>query len=92
MSKVSTGVSVELARLRERIERLEAEVRAFKQAIHGKFDSEAVPWWQAIAGIFDGDLFFEQAALEGRKWRESQHPKARAKAKSPKVKAKRADS
>ena len=91
MTTVLTGASVgEIAQLRQRVDQLEAEIHELKQTLHAKSDSEAKPWWQAIAGKYDGDPFFEQMVIEGRKWRESQRPKARPK--SPKVRVKRARS
>ena len=91
MTTVSTGASVgEIAQLRQRVDQMEAEIRELKQALRARSDSEAKPWWEAIAGKYDGDPFFEQMVVEGRKWRESQRPKARAK--SSKVRTKRARS
>jgi hypothetical protein len=79
--------SPELDRLWQRLMRLEAEVHELKTILRSKSQSE--PWWQAIAGKFDGDPFFEQMVIEGRKWRQSQRPKVRAKGNCSKARAKR---
>lgn len=80
MTTVSTTVSAEeIVELRRRLDQLAAEVCELRQTLRAYSDPGAKPWWQAVAGIFDGDPFFEQVVAEGRKWRESQRPKARAK-------------
>jgi cell division septum initiation protein DivIVA len=91
MTTMAAGVSaLEITKLQQRVEQLEAEVRELKQTLNAKSQSEMKPGWKSVIGIFDGDPFFEQMVAEGRKWREAQRPTARAK--SPKVRAKRARS
>jgi hypothetical protein len=66
--------------LETRVAALEAEVSRLKARM-----DEAVPpkkpWWEQIAGTFEGDPYYKEAMRLGRKYRESLRPKPRAKKK-----------
>jgi hypothetical protein len=62
----------------KRLAALEAEVELLKARIQEK-EQPKKPWWQEIAGTFEGDPHFKEAMELGRKYRESLRPKARKK-------------
>jgi hypothetical protein len=69
--------------LEDRVTALEAEVARLRARIE-KDPTPEVPWWEKWVGAFRGDPHFEEAMKLGRKWRESQRPKARKKTKKSK--------
>jgi hypothetical protein len=67
-------------KLEKRVAALEAELAILKARINEK-EKPTKPWWEEIAGSFEGDPYFEEAMKLGRKYRESQRPKPKKKAK-----------
>jgi hypothetical protein len=68
--------------IQQRLTALEAEVAALKKQLNGGKDDR--PWWQQIAGAFQGDEAFLEAMKLGREYRESLRPKPKAKKRKPK--------
>lgn len=68
--------------MEQRLAALEAEVAALKKQVSGGKDDR--PWWQRIAGAFQGDKAFLEAMKLGRDYRESLRPKPKAKKRKPK--------
>ena len=66
--------------LENRVVALEAEVARLKARLDEKAPGE-IPWWERIAGTFEGDPYYAEAARLGRKYRESLRPKPRTKKK-----------
>jgi hypothetical protein len=75
----AVGNSKEIAELRLRVDQLAQEVSQLQQKLRADGKKENKPWWETVIGLFDNDPIFEQAVAEGRKWRESQRPKLRAR-------------
>lgn len=73
---------MEARNLEARVASLEAEVARLRDKIESKEGSESPePWWKKIAGAFEGDPYFAEAARLGREYRESLRPKPRKKSK-----------
>ena len=69
--------------LEKRVATLEAEVAKLKAKIQTPRD-DSLPWWERIAGSFEGDPLYEEAMRLGREWRESFRPnKPRHRKKQP---------
>ncbi|MGA7496387.1 MAG: hypothetical protein WBX00_06615 [Isosphaeraceae bacterium] len=68
--------------LEKRVATLEAEVAKLKVKIQTPKDDN-LPWWERIAGSFEGDPLYEEAMRLGREWRESFRPKPRHRKKQP---------
>jgi len=66
--------------LESRVASLEAEVARLKAKL-GDNKSEEGPWWRQIAGTFEGDPYYAEAARLGREYRDSTRPKKRRKKK-----------
>jgi hypothetical protein len=61
-----TALEAEVARLRDRLEKVDAQREAVNQS---------EPWWRKIAGTFEGDPIYAEAMRLGRQYRESLRPK-----------------
>lgn len=68
-----SAVSVE-----ERLAALEQEVARLRSKVEAK-ENGSKPWWQQIAGTFEGDPYYAEAMRLGREYRESLRPKKRKK-------------
>jgi len=68
--------------LEKRVATLEAEVAKLKLKIQTPNDDN-LPWWERIAGSFEGDPLYAEAMRLGREWRESFRPKPRHHKKQP---------
>ncbi len=67
--------------LENRVSALEDEVARLKaKLITARRDDQ--PWWERIAGSFEGDPLYEEAMRLGREWRESFRPKASRRKKA----------
>ena len=62
--------------LEKRVAALEAEVAKLKATIKTPTEANDLPWWERIAGSFEGDPLYEEAMRLGREWRESFRPKS----------------
>jgi hypothetical protein len=71
------AISQEIADLRRRVDELSAEMAQLKRAVGTNGATKKRPWWELIAGQFDGDPLFAEIVKEGRAWRESQRPQKR---------------
>lgn len=61
--------------LEERVATLENEIAKLKStASNSNRHADDVPWWEAIAGVFENDPHFEEAMRLGREYRLSQGP------------------
>jgi hypothetical protein len=67
--------------LEKRVAALEAEVTKLKARAQVPRDSN-LPWWERIAGSFEGDPLYEEAMRLGREWRDSFRPKPRPRKKN----------
>lgn len=56
------------ANLEKRVEALERELRSLKSALRKK---SRQPWWDRLAGTFEGDPIFDEIVEAGRKYRKS---------------------
>jgi hypothetical protein len=75
------------ARLEQRVAALEAEVASLKAKVETPAASKDLPWWERIAGSFEGDPLYEEAMRLGREWRESFRPKPSRRKKHPYARA-----
>jgi hypothetical protein len=69
--------------LEQRVATLEAEVAKLKARIETPTAVKDLPWWERIAGSFEGDPLYEEAMRLGREWRESYRPKPARRKKQP---------
>ncbi|MCA9185428.1 MAG: hypothetical protein R3E01_06915 [Pirellulaceae bacterium] len=58
--------------LQQRIEAIERELAQLKARLD-KMDPSK-PWWERIAGSFEGDAVYQKAMKLGRKYRKSLRP------------------
>ncbi len=58
------------AQLEKRLAALEAEFAKLKSKVEGADVDK--PWWERIAGTFQGDSVYEKAMKLGRQYRQSQ--------------------
>jgi len=65
--------------LAQRVTALEAEVSHLKNQLVALAVDK--PWWEQIAGTFADDSIYDEAMRLGRKYRESQRPKATTRQK-----------
>lgn len=63
--------------LERRLAAVEADLAKLKSQRPGAQAVSPDHWWQKIHGTFENDEAFQEAMRLGRKWRESQRPKAR---------------
>lgn len=56
--------------LEARVATLEAELAQVKQMLSGVLQKK-VPWWLRVAGSFENDPTFDEAARLGQEWRKS---------------------
>jgi hypothetical protein len=68
------------ADLEKRVKALEDEVARLRVKVESS-ESDCIPWWKQISGIFADDPAFEEAMRLGREWRESFRPKPLRKKK-----------
>ena len=71
------GAQMTLAQLKSRIDALEREVEQLKGQRQAPARNKE--WLDQIWGTFADDPLFDEAMKLGRKWRNSQRPKRRAK-------------
>lgn len=64
------------AQLEQRVVNLEQELSRLKRALAKTQKSEALPWWEQIAGAFANDPIYDEAMRLGREYRESLRPKS----------------
>ena len=69
--------------LEQRVAALEAEVASLKARFETPTAAKELPWWERIAGSFEGDPLYEEAMRLGREWRESFRPKSARRKKQP---------
>ena len=68
--------------IESRLAALEAEVARLRAKVEQQSEAKQ-PWWEAIAGTFEGDPIYGEAMRLGREWRESFRPKGRKGRKRP---------
>ena len=56
--------------LEARVAALETELAQMKQMLSG-FLQKQTPWWLKVAGSFENDPTFDEAARLGQEWRKS---------------------
>jgi len=61
--------------LKERLERLEADVQEIKTLLHAQQPKE--PWWKSVVGTFPDDPVFNEIIRLGLEVREKDREKAR---------------
>ena len=57
-----------MSELEDRVDEIEKEIAQLKQKLEQK---EKLPWWERIAGSFDGDAAYEEAMKLGAEYRRS---------------------
>ncbi len=62
------------ATLEQRVAVLEEELAHLKSKVEAV--NSVKPWWERIAGTFQGDLVYKQAMKLGQQYRRSQKPSA----------------
>jgi hypothetical protein len=86
-SQRNRGMPMASADLEQRVTALEAELAKLKAKVDTPRASKALPWWEQIAGSFEGDPLYEEAMRLGRQWRESFRPKSSRRKKQPHARA-----
>jgi hypothetical protein len=67
--------------IERRLSAVERELERIKSSL-GKNAGSTMPWWEKIAGTFEGDAAFLEAMRLGRRYRRSTSPKSVTRRKS----------
>lgn len=71
-------LAAEIARLRRRVDELEAGLAALRNVLQARGAQAARrPWWEEHSGAFARDPGFEEMIDLGRQWREAEREAAR---------------